>query len=131
MNRLTRYALALVIASAVTLGVAVEHDSAVLLAGTFGVYATTAAITLRYPSLLVLRRNQSGPSVASGVVAGGTTWGVLALAQGVGDSVHLGAGVLGFGLVVFGTIGGIWMVDEGAVQLDDGVVETNPSGAAE
>jgi len=115
VNRWTRYLSALVVASSVTAGVATQHQSIVLLVGIFQTYALATAITLRYPVLLW--GGEHGGGKAAGVFAGGMTFGTLTLAQGVGPSVHLGAGVLGFGLVVFGLSTGIWMVERSEITL--------------
>ncbi len=109
MNRNRRYLGALVVAGVVTAGVATQHQSVVLLVGIFGIYVLATVLTLRYPALLWSRENGGGK--AAGVFAGGMTFGTLSLAHGVGPPIHLGAGVLGFGLVVFGLSTGIWMVE--------------------
>lgn len=121
MNPRRRSLTAFFVATAVTGGVATQHQSAILLVGIFGIYAVATALTLRYPTLL-WNRDQDG-GMASGVLAGGITFGVLTLAQGVGPEVHLGAGVLGLGLVVFGVSTGVWMVERS--EIDGQSVDTN------
>lgn len=129
MRRPIRYALALVVAVVVTFGVAVEHDSIFLFAGTFVTYALTAAAWLRYPSLLrPTGTGGGGRNVASGVVAGGTAFGVLSLANGVGEGFHLGAAVIGFGLAAFGVVGGIWIADEAETSFRPSESGVDPSG---
>jgi len=107
MRRATRYILALVIAGAVTAGVAIEYHSVVLLAGIFQVYAVAIAIMLRYPTLMLGSEHEN--RLASGVFSGGLTFGAFSLSQGLGVEFHFGAGVLGFGLALFGLACGIWM----------------------
>ncbi len=132
MRRPLRYLLALCIASGVTVGIAIEHDSILLLFGTFVTYTMTVALWLRYPSLLRLNGTRGdGFNIATGVVAGGTSFGVLTLSQGVGETLHLGAGVLGFGLIWFGVICGIWMVDNGEITLQSSGTERPNSDAAD
>lgn len=109
MNRLVRYGVALLIAITVTGVVSIEYHSIVLLPGIIVVYALGIAIALRYPALLWGRGMDDRWS--AGVFAGGTTFGVLSLAQGLGTGIHFGAGVLGLGLTVFGAATGIWMAD--------------------
>lgn len=109
MNRLVRYVVALLVATAVTGAVSFEYHSIILLPGIFVVYALGFGIALRYPAPIWGRGWEDRWS--SGVFAGGTTFGVLSLAQGVGPEFHFGAGVLGFGLTVFGVATGIWMAD--------------------
>jgi hypothetical protein len=109
MNRGFRYTIALVAAAVVTILVSLEYHSIVLLLGIFVVYALGIAIALRYPGLLWGRDLDDRWS--AGIFAGGLTFGVLSLANGLGSDVHIGAGVLGFGLAVFGTASGIWMAD--------------------
>lgn len=114
MHRPARYALALLVAGAVTGAVAVEHHSIVLLPGVFVVYAAATAVALRYPALLWGRGVDDRRAVAT--FAGGTTFGTLSLAQGLGVEFHLGAGVMGFGLVMLGATTGIWMADASGVR---------------
>jgi hypothetical protein len=113
MRRALRYAVALLVAGAVTAGVAAVHHSIVLLPGVFVVYALAVAVTLRYPSLW-FGRTESGARLASAAFAGGTTFGVLSLAQGLGVEFHLGAGALGLGLALLGAATGVWMADASA-----------------
>lgn len=117
MRRSIRYAIALVVAFAVTLGTAVFHDSGFLHLGTFVTYALTVAIMLRFPSLLELRPGHGGPYVPGGVLGGGGAFGVLLLTYSVGESLQVGVLVLGLGLVYFGLVCGIWMVDDGTIEL--------------
>lgn len=109
MRRLARYVLAFVIAGAITTWVATEYHSVILLAGIFQVYAVAIAIMLRYPALMWDTENEN--RWASGVFSGGLTFGVISLIQGLGVEFHFGAGVLGFGLALFGLACGIWMAD--------------------
>ena len=109
MHRGTRYAVALFVAALVTGGVAVAHHSIVLLPGVFVVYAVGVAVALRYPALLWGRDLDS--RLPAAVLSGGTTFGVLSLAQGIGTEFHVGAGALGFGLTLFGVATGMWMRD--------------------
>jgi len=119
MQRSIRYLLAVVAGVAATVVVAIEHDSIVLFAGTFVLYALTVGIWARFPGLLWSRRSPGdGLNVAAGVVAGGSSFCAMALAQGIGDTLHLGAVVMGFGLVWFGVGGGVWMVDNGEISLE-------------
>ena len=109
MNRARRYAFALLIAVVVTGAVASEYHSIVLLPGILVIYAIGFAIALRYPALFWGRDLDDRWSI--GVFAGGLTFGVLSLAHGVGPDIHIGAGVLGFGLTLFGAASGLWMAD--------------------
>lgn len=109
MNRARRCALALLVAVVVTGAVATKYHSIVLLPGIFVIYALGGAVVLRYPALLWGREFADRWSI--GVFAGGSTFGVLSLAHGIGPDVHIGAGVLGFGLTVFGAASGLWMAD--------------------
>ncbi|MFC4245865.1 hypothetical protein ACFOZ7_02405 [Natribaculum luteum] len=110
MHRFVRYVIALVAAGAITAGVATTYRSVILLTGIFQVFAVAIAILLRYPSLLW--GSNSETRMASAVFAGVTTFGVCSLAEGIGAEYHLGAGILGFGLGIFGMSAGIWMADE-------------------
>mgnify|MGYP006298724177 FL=1 len=109
MRRPMRYGLALLVAAVVTGGVALEHHSVVLLPGVYVVYTLATAVALRYPAVVWGRDLEDRR--ASAAFAGGTTFGVLSLAQGLGVGFHLGAAVLGFGLVLFGASTGIWMAE--------------------
>lgn len=109
MQRLTRYTLALLVAMVATAGTAVENHSVVLLPGVFVTYAVGVAVTLRYPGLVWgTDLDERWPAA---VLAGGTTFGVLSLAQGLGPEFHFGAGVLGLGLALFGVGTGVWMAE--------------------
>jgi|AntRauMinimDraft_4_1070384.scaffolds.fasta_scaffold01731_6 hypothetical protein len=109
MRRFTRYLVALGIAGAITAGVATEYHSVILLAGIFQVYTVAIAILLRYPALLWDSENEN--RWASGVFSAGLTFGALSLSQGLGAEFHFGAGVLGFGLALFGLGCGIWVAE--------------------
>ncbi|KAA9396671.1 hypothetical protein Har1130_18775 [Haloarcula sp. CBA1130] len=109
MRRFTRYIIALVIAGGITAGVATRYHSVILLLGIFQIYTVSIAIILRYPALVW--DSENGNRWASGVFSGGLTFGVLSLAQGLNVEFHFGAGVLGFGLAVFGLACGVWMAD--------------------
>ncbi|MXR50648.1 hypothetical protein GRX03_03365 [Halovenus sp. WSH3] len=120
MRASLRYAVALVVGTAVTLGVAAVHTDLTILAGTVVIYALTAAVWLRYPSLLRLDLNRSGsPNIALGGISGGASFGALTLGQAFGDPFHLGAAVLGFGLIQFGVVTGVWAVDAGEIDLPE------------
>jgi hypothetical protein len=110
MRQETRYGVAILVAAIITTGAAIVHHSLQLLAGIFGIWALALAISLKNPTLW--RGDANTSRNASGILAGGTTFGVLSLAQGLGPEIHFGAGVLGFGLVVFGVATGIWMANE-------------------
>lgn len=109
MHRLLRYVIALFVAGAITAGVATKFHSVILLTGIFQVFTVAIIILLRYPSLMW--RTDSETRWPSAVFAGVTTFGVLALAHGISVEFHFGAGVLGFGLAMFGMAAGIWMAD--------------------
>lgn len=110
MNSLVRRTIALIGAGAVTVGVETTSQPVILLNGTFEVYAVSIAVLLRYPSLMWDSNNET--RMASAVFTGGTTFGVLSLAQGTGVELHVGAGALGFGLAMFGMATRIRAVDE-------------------
>jgi len=116
----------LLFAAGVTGGVATQNQSVVLLVGIFGIYTLATALTLRYPALLWSRKQDGG--LVSGVLAGGITFGTISLAQGVGPGVHLGAGVLGVGLVAFGVSTGLWLVESGEIELQSD--DPNPTDSA-
>lgn len=109
MRRVNRYGVALLVAVLVTGGVGIEYHSIILLPGIFVVYACGIAVALRYPDLLWGKTLDD--RLPAAVLSGGATFGVLSLAQGLGTEFHFGAGVLGFGLIVFGVAIGIWMAD--------------------
>ena len=109
MHRLARYVIALIVGGAITTGVATEYHSVMLLTGIFQVFTVAIAILLRYPSLMW--RTDSETRWPAAAFAGGTTFGFLSLAQGIGVKYHFGAGVLGFGLALLGMSVGIWMGD--------------------
>jgi hypothetical protein len=110
-----RYLVALLVAGVVTAGTTLVSHSILLLLGIFVVYALTTAILWRFPKLLWNR--DTSPSYASGVLAGGMTFGVLLLAQGLGEPLHVAVAVFGFGLTGFGTACGYWYaVETGAVE---------------
>jgi len=117
MRRSIRYLSALLVASAVTAGVAVvsQEQSELLLFGIFGIYTLGIAIALRYPGLIWDR--EQGGGIASGVLRGGMFFGAMTLADGVSDTIHLGAGIMGIGLVFFGVSTGIWMVENSEIEL--------------
>lgn len=109
MHRVNRYGIALLVAALVTGGVGLEYHSIILLPGIFVVYACGITVALRYPDLLWGKTLDD--RLPAAVLAGGTTFGTLSLAQGLGTEFHFGAGALGFGLTVFGVATGIWMAD--------------------
>ncbi|WP_435360962.1 hypothetical protein [Haloarchaeobius sp. DFWS5] len=110
MTQLLRYALAVVVGVVATGLAALDSQSAVLLTGVFVIFTMTAAILWEYPELVW--GDGLDESHPSGVLAGGTTFGTLMLAQGLGVEFHYAAGVFGFGLVAFGAACGVWLSDE-------------------
>jgi hypothetical protein len=109
MHRLLRYAIALITAGAITAGVRTQYHSVLLLAGTFQVFTAATAIALRYPELIL--DTESENRLASAAFAGVVTFGFIGLTQGINTDFHLGAGILGYGLAIFGLVTGFWMVD--------------------
>ncbi|WP_243700438.1 hypothetical protein [Halorussus pelagicus] len=107
VNRVLRYAVALLVAAAVTGGVAsVTQRSAhqlLLLTGIAQVYAVGTAIALRYPYAVW----RSGENWVSAAFAGVTTFGVVMLLAGIGSEPNLAAAALGWSLAVFGFVVGI------------------------
>ncbi len=107
MRRALRYAVALVVAAAVTAGVVVltprPERHLILFAGVAQVYAVGTAVALRYPGALW----GSGGNWASGALAGVTTFGTLSLLQGIDGGQNLAAAALGWGLVGFGFVVGV------------------------
>ncbi|EMA35363.1 hypothetical protein C446_12904 [Halobiforma nitratireducens JCM 10879] len=69
-----------------------------------------SAVLLRYPALLWGRKTDD--RAAAAVFAGGTSFGVMSLGYGVGETFQVGAAVLGFGLALLGMATGAWMADE-------------------
>lgn len=113
MHRFIRYSIALAVATAITAGVATQSHSIVLLAGIFQVFALTVAIGLRYPKLMLDSENEN--RWTSSIFAGGLTFGFISLTQSQGDEFQIGAGILGFGLALFGVATGFWMADSNAM----------------
>ncbi|SDQ92549.1 hypothetical protein [Natronobacterium texcoconense] len=132
MRRSLRYALATIVAGSITFGVSLVHDSPLLLVGTFVTYAMTATLWLRYPALLQLRPDRrDGFDAVGAVIAGGTTFGIMSFAQSLADPIHLGAAVMGLGLVFLGTGYGILLVEAGDVPLESlDVPASNTDGNA-
>ena len=128
MRRLVRYTIALLTASVVTGIVAFLDQSFSLIFGTFVIYTLAMEVTLRYPYLLWNSEQQGGH--ATGVLAGGTTIGLLSLLQAF-DSY--GVFIFGLGLILFTGSTVIWMVDNCEISIQslnskdtDSVGESSP-----
>jgi len=107
MHRALRYAVALVVAAAVTGGVALVTPDwgphLILLVGIAQVYGVGTAVLLRYPSALW----GGDGNWASAAFAGVTTFATLSLLQGIDGGENVAAAALGWGLVAFGFVAGI------------------------
>jgi len=112
MRRLVRYTIALLTASIITGIVAFLDQSFSLIFGTFVIYTLAMEVTLRYPYLLWNSEQQGGH--ATGVLAGGTTIGLLSLLQAF-DSY--GVFIFGLGLIIFTGSTVIWMVDNCEISI--------------
>ncbi len=128
MRRLVRYTIALLTASIITGIVAFLDQSFSLIFGTFVIYTLAMEVTLRYPYLLWNSEQQGGH--ATGVLAGGTTIGLLSLLQAF-DSY--GVFIFGLGLIIFTGSTVIWMVDNCEISIQslnskdtDSVGESSP-----
>ncbi|MDS0476574.1 hypothetical protein [Natrinema sp. 1APR25-10V2] len=106
MRRSTRYALALVVATAVTAVARTATSSAILLIGIWQVYAVGVAVVLRSD---VRQFVHTSGSVPAAVFTGVTVFGVLSIAQGLSTEFHFGAAILAFGLAYFGFVCGTWL----------------------
>lgn len=106
MNQAVRYGLALLVAAVAVVGVAAaptESRSFLHLAGIAVTLAVGTAYALEHPETFTVRGE---PSLAAGAFGGASAFGTLALLNGP-DSLHLGAGVLGFGLAWMGFATGV------------------------
>lgn len=107
MHRTVRYAVAVLVAAAVTGGVAAvtprPERALILLLGIALVYAVGTAIALRYPYAVW----GSDGNWASGALAGVATFATLSLLEGVEGGRNLAVAALGWGLVVFGFVAGV------------------------
>jgi len=112
MNRPVRYVLALLLAGTLTVLVSLTTQSSTILLGIFVTYALTAAICVRYPTLVWGNTLASTPS---GVFGGGAVFGGMMLGSAVGDDFQFGAAMLGLGLASFGLATGYWLADSSDV----------------
>lgn len=110
MNRLFRYAIALLVAAVVTGGVAFfqpqSAESAILLAGIAVVYTVETAIALPYWSVL-RGTNTDSPNWVNGAFTGASTFGCLMLLNGSEPTPNFATMVLGFGLAWLGFVAGV------------------------
>ncbi len=120
MRRSTRYALALVVATAVTAAARTATSSAILLLGIWQVYTVGVAVVLRSD---VRRFVHTSGSVPAAVFTGVTAFGVFSIALGLSSEFHFGAAVLAFGLAYVGFVCGIWL----RLDLDKPVSDPRPT----
>ena len=123
MQRTRQYTLAALVATVVTVAVAVIRSGPPLTGGTgpytlvavFDLYAATTVVLLTRADALL---TGDVGNVASGVFTGGLTLGGTTLAGGLGSDGYAAAVAVGVGLCLFGAVTGYWMATE---QPDRGV----------
>ncbi|WP_231186223.1 hypothetical protein [Haladaptatus sp. DYF46] len=110
MNRLLRYAIALLVGATVTGGVAFfqphSAESTILLAGIAVVFPVEVAIALPYWSVLRGTTTER-PNWVNGAFTGASTFGCLMLLNGTKPTPNFATMVLGFGLAWLGFVAGI------------------------
>jgi peptidoglycan/LPS O-acetylase OafA/YrhL len=108
VSRLRRYVAALVVAAAVTGGVAAltppSDRSPILLLGVAQVYLVGTVVALRHPDAL---RRTDGPNWASGAFAGVLTFGCVSLLNGAPGGPNAAVVALAWGLGAFGLVVGV------------------------